>query len=64
VIAAWALFDLAQKLMHDPSSPHPTGRRSFAGTITITSDGATLATTRPFDERGELPQQRRFRLLG
>jgi DNA-binding CsgD family transcriptional regulator len=53
LIAAWALFDLARKLINGPSSPHPTGRRSFAGTITITSDGAMPAITQPIDEGGD-----------
>jgi len=53
LIAAWALFDLAQKLINDPSSPQPTARRSFTGTITITSDGAMPAITQPIDEGGD-----------
>ncbi|HEU4348553.1 MAG TPA: dsRBD fold-containing protein [Actinoplanes sp.] len=47
VIASWALFDLAQKLIHDAPSPGGARRRSFAGTIT--SDGATLSVARPAD---------------
>jgi hypothetical protein len=50
VIAAWALFDLTQKLLRDMSSPDGPGRRSFAGTIV--SGGATLAVDR--SNRGRL----------
>jgi hypothetical protein len=47
VIAAWALFDLTQKLIDHTSSARPGGQRSFTGTITI--DGATMAVGRPID---------------
>jgi hypothetical protein len=48
VIAAWALFDLTQKLIGDTSSPDRPGRYSFAGTIV--SDGATLAVGRSIED--------------
>jgi hypothetical protein len=48
VIAAWALFDLTQKLIRDMSSPGRPGRYSFAGTIV--SDGATLAVGRSIED--------------
>jgi hypothetical protein len=47
VIAAWALFNLTQKLLGDTSSPERAGRHSFAGTIT--SSGATLAVGRSIE---------------
>jgi hypothetical protein len=48
MIAAWALFDLTQKLIGDTPSPDRTGRYSFAGTIV--SDGATLAVGRSIED--------------
>jgi hypothetical protein len=48
VIAAWALFDLTQKLIGDTSSPDGPGQYSFAGTIV--SDGATLAVGRSTED--------------
>jgi hypothetical protein len=48
VIAAWALFDLTQKLIGDASSPDRPGRYSFAGTII--SNGATLAVGRSIED--------------